>query len=132
MLKYKEAYHNAVMNDLDEWVDSIKDSGKLILVEGKKDREALGSLGIKNTLAVCSKSTYKSVEAISGITREVIILTDLDKEGRKLYSELKHNVQRSGIKVDTVFREYLFRCTKITHIEGIATTFKNRNNNQYL
>lgn len=108
---------------MDTWLESLKNSNKLIIVEGKKDYSALKTLGIKNIIAINRKPLYKFIEEIN--RKEVIILTDLDREGKKLYSILKHNLQKSGIKIDNYFREYLFKNSKITQIEGLANNYVN-------
>ena len=103
------------MKTLQTWADELKKSSKLIIVEGKKDKSALETLGIKNIITF-SNSSYHSIENIKA--KEVVILTDLDNHGKKLYSILKHNLQKNGIKIDRKFREFLFN-EKITTIESI-------------
>ena len=55
---------------------------------------------------------------VENINEETIILTDLDKHGKKLYSIIKKNLQKRKIKIDMKFREFLFK-ERISHIEGI-------------
>lgn len=100
-----------------EWLEKLRNSKKLIIVEGKKDKAALEKLGISNIISISRKPLYSFIESIEA--KEVIILTDLDRTGKRLYSILKHCLQSKGIKVDTYFREYLFRNSKITQIEGL-------------
>lgn len=100
-----------------EWLENLRTSKKLIIVEGKKDKAALEKLGITNVVAILRKPLYSFIESIDA--EEVIILTDLDKEGRKLYHTLKQGLQAQGVKVDNYFREYLFKSSKITQIEGL-------------
>lgn len=102
-----------------DWLEELRKSNKLIIVEGKKDLIALEKLGLKNVYAILRKPLYKVVEETASKHKEVIILTDLDKEGRRLYSILKKGLQRFGVKVDDNFREFLFRHTKLRQIEGI-------------
>jgi len=106
------------MDSLHEWIENLRASNKLILVEGKNDKAALNELGITNILTVSRTPAYKTVEKIK--QKEVIILTDLDKEGKKLYSVLRHQLQKHGIKIDLVFREFLFKKTDLTNIEGLT------------
>ena len=105
-----------------EWLEKLRDSKKLIIVEGKKDKAALEKLGVMNVVAISRKPLYSFIESIE--SEEVVILTDLDKEGRKLYSVLKNGLQERGVKVDTYFREYLFKNSKIAQIEGLYHYFK--------
>ena len=109
------------MNDLNDFIEKLK-KAKLIIVEGKKDKAALESLGIKN-IFVLNGPLYKNIEEISK-HKEVVILTDLDKEGRKLFSRLNSRLQERGIKVDNSFREFLFKETKLRQIEGIDGYFR--------
>lgn len=107
------------MRNLEDWIQDLKKSDKLILVEGIKDKKALQLLGIRNTITI-KQPLYQLIEEISSKTKECILLLDLDPEGKKLYSRLRHQLQKRGIKVDTKFREFLFKNTKLTHIEGLT------------
>ena len=107
------------MKDISSLIKDIKKENKLVIVEGKKDKKALESLGIKNIKTI-SKPLFKLVEEIK--EKEVVILTDLDKEGRKLYSKLKKDLTRNGKKVDDKLRKELFK-TKLRQIEGINNLF---------
>lgn len=105
-------------------LNKIRDSGILVIVEGKKDRAALQNLGIKNIAELSKKPIYQIVEEIANSSRECIILTDLDREGKELYSKLNSNLQKFGVKVDNRLRDFLFRNTKLRQIEGIGTYFQ--------
>jgi len=113
------------MNDIEDFIDKLKQV-KLIIVEGKKDKAALEKFGIKN-IFVLNGPLYKNIEEISEKAKEVVILTDLDKEGRKLFSRFNSRLQERGIKVDNSFREFLFKETKLRQIEGIDSYIKNIN-----
>ena len=106
------------MESVEDWLNSLKESDKLIVVEGIKDKKVLEDFGIVNIITL-NKPMYKLVEDIYETKKEVVILTDLDKEGKYLYKKLKSDLQRFGIKIDNKFREFLFRETKISNIESI-------------
>ncbi len=112
-----------MINNLEEWKEKLQNTEKLIIVEGKKDKEALISLGVKRVITI-NGPLYKFIEDVAEITNEVVILTDFDKEGRQLYGFLKNNFQRNGVKIDRYFREFLMMNTKITCIESIEKTFE--------
>ena len=105
--------------ELRNLIDKIKNSGILVVVEGKKDKAALEKLGISNVIELGKKPLFQIVEDIASSNEECILLTDLDKEGRQIYSKLNSNLQKNGVKVDDKFREFLFRHTKLRQIEGI-------------
>jgi len=100
-----------------EWLENLRNSKKLIIVEGKKDKAALEKLGITNVVAILRKPLFSFIENIGA--GEVVILTDLDPAGKKLYSILKQGLQEKGVKIDTYFREYLLKSSKISQIEGL-------------
>ena len=108
------------MKDIFEWIEELKNSDKLIIVEGKKDKKALEKLDIKNIKTI-KGPLYKFIESIK--SKEVILLLDLDKEGKKLYKRLKTQLQKRGIKIDHKFREFLFK-TRLSQIEGITHYIK--------
>lgn len=60
-----------------------KDREKLVIVEGVKDKRALESLGFSN-VNFLNKNLIEFCEGFC--EKEVLILTDLDREGKKLYS----------------------------------------------
>lgn len=105
---------------LNEWSESLRNDSqnRVILVEGKKDKKALEGLGAANILII-NKPLYKMIEEIIGFGRECIILVDLDKEGKKIYSKISSKLREAGIKVDNRYREFLFK-TKLRQIEGIT------------
>ena len=115
------------MEKLEDFISELKNSSKLIIVEGKKDKKALGDLGIKNIITL-KQPIYKIVEQISKKNKEVIILTDLDKEGKKLYGKLNSELQRFGVNVDKKFREFLFKKTTLRQIEGLSSYVENQKN----
>lgn len=106
------------MDTLQEWVKELKESNKIIIVEGINDKKALNSLGIGNVITL-NKPLFKIIDEITILTKECVILSDLDSEGRKLYSYLKKNLERSKVKVDNRYREFLFNNTHISNIEGL-------------
>jgi len=112
------------MHNLEDWLIKLKTSNKLILVEGKKDKKALEEFDIYNIITI-DKPIYQLVEEISLNGKECILLVDLDKEGKKLYSKIKHDLQKHGVNVDSKFREFLFKHTKLANIEGLKTYVRN-------
>lgn len=102
-------------------IEKIKDSNILIIVEGKKDKIALEKLGINNIIELNKKPLFQIVEEIADSNDECMILTDLDKEGKKIYGKLSSNLQKNGVKVNNKFREFLFNHTKLRQIEGLIT-----------
>jgi len=110
------------VDDLDGWISAVNKSDSLIIVEGKRDHAALISIGVKNEIVELSKTAlFKVIESVSDRGKKTIILTDLDSEGKKLYSTLKSGLLERGVTVDRFFREWLFANTKLRQIEGFVS-----------
>ena len=99
-------------------------ANKYIIVEGKKDKAALVALGCRKVYTLEHLAVFEVVEAIP--VREVVILTDLDREGKKLDSVLKKGCDKLGIAVDDSLRLLLMKA-KVSHIEGLRTFLTNAN-----
>mgnify|MGYP006286647133 CR=1 FL=1 len=111
------------MQDMTEWVQALKRSEKTIIVEGKKDKQALESLGIgrEGKIVMLSKRPiYAIIEQVADNATDAIILTDLDKKGKELYGKLSSGLQRLGVRVDNKYREFLQK-QRVSHIEGISS-----------
>ncbi len=118
------------MHNIDIWLDKLaQDNNSLIIVEGKRDKKALNELGINNVILI-DKPIYLLIEEITRENKKAIILTDFDLEGRKLYSRIKNELNRNGIKVKDKYRILLSRC-KIVHVEGLFTYYRN-NSKEFL
>ncbi len=108
-----------LMETIDEWITYLRKKQTLILVEGKSDKAALEYLGIKKIQTIAQQPFYKVAESIQ--EKEIIILTDLDAEGKKLFAQLNRYCQQHSIKVDNKPREFLFKHTTLTQIEGLPS-----------
>lgn len=97
---------------------------EVIVVEGQHDKSSLLKLGLKNIFVLNKPgaSFYSRIEALEKLARKkkCAILTDLDKKGSFLYSAIKRNLVREGVKIDDNLRG-LLRKAKISHIEGLAS-----------
>jgi 5S rRNA maturation endonuclease (ribonuclease M5) len=102
-LKEKQEKIQQILTELAE--ESAK--GVPVLVEGKKDVEALRCFGV-NGLVLTVKTGGKSfLQAINEIEQteasEVIILLDFDRRGKQGTGRLKESLERSRIKPNLGF-----------------------------
>ncbi len=104
-----------VYDEIMKHLDRIKD--KLVIVEGINDKRALASFGVKRVKMLSKRALYKVVEEVKD--KEVVLLVDLDKAGKKLHGYFNSEFSQRGVKVDDKLREYLFRKTKLRQIEGL-------------
>jgi len=112
------------LKDIEEAIEKLRKSEKLVVVEGMKDRRSLAKLGLKNIVTL-KKPLYAVVDEIAETAKECAILTDLDSEGRKLYSILRKELQKQGVKIDDKLRNLLFRHTPLKCVEGLASFLEN-------
>ena len=81
--------------------------GTLILVEGKKDVEAMQTLGVGGsfvTVKTGGKSLADTLQEIEGSgAREIILLLDFDERGTEMTLKLKQYLERERIKPNTHF-----------------------------
>ncbi|MFH1133867.1 MAG: toprim domain-containing protein [Nanoarchaeota archaeon] len=108
------------MDCLEGWLMALRSSRKLIVVEGKKDAAALAQFGIP-AIPLNRRPLFSFAEDIAARTKDCVILTDLDTEGKRLYAMLKEHLTRNGVRIDTQFREWLFRETTLRQIEGLVS-----------
>lgn len=98
-----------------------------IIVEGKKDKNALKSMGFSGQIITLhsGKSLYEFSENVSNRFNKVVLLIDWDEKGEELYSKLGENL--SGMWEDFAsIRELLkILCQKeISEIEQIPILFR--------
>ncbi|MEK6934114.1 MAG: toprim domain-containing protein [Nanoarchaeota archaeon] len=115
--------------DIEKYIDYI------IVVEGKKDVNALSSLGFKRVYALHQTSVpikERIVLIASNLDKKdkICILTDLDKKGKSLYLLAKSIFIELGVKLDSNFRDSLLR-SGISHIEGLYHYLKTNKSNSF-
>ena len=79
--------------------------GTPIIVEGRKDRLSLRRLGVEGEILCLKSSAMGFFDFLEEIKRwrEVIILTDFDREGKELSWQLVRELSRVRIKTDDSF-----------------------------
>ena len=101
-------------------------SGKPILVEGRKDAEALKTLGINGKIIFAKKGLKTRLDVVSEIEKsspnEIILMLDFDKEGRELTEHLKIHIEKTGIKANINYWLKLSSLTgrEVKDVEGLA------------
>ena len=81
--------------------------GKPIVVEGKKDAQALQELGVDGAIVMVKtggKSFLQAAQEIENLgASEVILLLDFDRRGKEGTKRLKESLEWKKIKVNTKF-----------------------------
>jgi 2,5-diamino-6-(ribosylamino)-4(3H)-pyrimidinone 5'-phosphate reductase len=121
-LKEKEEKIQLILEYLAE--ESAK--GTPIIVEGKKDVEALKALGIKGRIIAAKTGGKTLLDVISEAeecgVREVILLLDFDRRGRELTRRLKQRFEKTGPRPNIEFWNQLLQLIwkEVKDIEGLA------------
>ncbi|OGI12526.1 hypothetical protein A3K64_01315 [Candidatus Micrarchaeota archaeon RBG_16_36_9] len=104
----------------EELIKLLKENNdKQVIVEGKRDKQALCSFGFKKILTL-SKGIYETTEDLK--EKEVLILTDFDSEGREIAKKFNSILQPLGYKVDKETRrkvDFMFNKLNIRKIEEL-------------
>ena len=110
-----------ILEGLIKLIDKLKEENTLVIVEGYKDKRSLTSLGIseRRILSTQRRALFKLVEEVIKKDKKAVILTDLDKTGKKLYSKLNSDLSQRGVHIDNKLRNFLFRHTSLRQIEGL-------------
>ena len=80
-------------------------NGATILVEGKRDREALDLLGIKGEIIMTSQKTvFNLCEELARSGGDIIIMTDWDERGEEVARQVQIFLEADGVRADTTIR----------------------------
>ena len=94
-----------------------------IIVEGKRDTKALRALGIVGEIIELNvgKGVVEFCEGVARKHRKVILLTDWDAKGGKLFRALGDCLKSLDVKADGAFRRGLARLAKkgAKDVEGV-------------
>ena len=104
--------------------------GKPIIVEGKKDAQALRELDVNGKILTVKTGGKSFIEATAEIeklgAREVILLLDFDRRGKEGTERLQQNLERAKIKANTRFWRELHALVgrEIQCIESLTSYLK--------
>ena len=110
--------------EIRNWLTNLIESEKGVVVEGINDKRALATLGVaeERIHTLNKKALFEHVEIIAKDYREIIILTDLDREGRLLYSKLKEEFEE--LRVGKMGSPGDFEGRKEVLLEELGVTVK--------
>jgi len=102
-------------------LNQMADEGWAVLVEGKRDANAVRGLGYNGVLATVSSVSKQGARAIAP-ARKVVILTDLDREGRVLAARFIKLLSHEGIRTSLAERRRLRVASRgaFRHIENLS------------
>jgi 5S rRNA maturation endonuclease (ribonuclease M5) len=98
-------YYAWKMEESEKIIDELRtqsEAGVPIIVEGRRDESALRRLGVAGKiycLKARGESRHEFLDRLNGTT-EAIVLTDFDREGKKLETWLYKELSQRGVKSD--------------------------------
>jgi 2,5-diamino-6-(ribosylamino)-4(3H)-pyrimidinone 5'-phosphate reductase len=101
--------------------------GTPIIVEGKKDIEALKALNVEGKIISAKTGGKSLLDTISELekthSQKVILLLDFDRRGKELTRNLQKHLERIGIEVNLKFWRELFGLAgkELKDVEGLAS-----------
>ena len=98
-------YYTWKMEETQRIIDELRtqsEAGVPIIVEGRRDEAALRRLGVTgkvHCLKARGESRHEFLDRLDG-TKEAIVLTDFDREGKELETWLYKELSQRGVKSD--------------------------------
>ena len=118
----------ATIAQLRNFVDRLNTEskkGSVIVVEGKRDVEALTRIGCTGHVMALSrfKGINNFVDSQCAIDRKIILLLDMDRTGKYLTSKLMKQLQSRGGNVCLFYKKSLARISngKVRHVEDLIS-----------
>jgi 5S rRNA maturation endonuclease (ribonuclease M5) len=100
------------------------EKGAVIVVEGKRDAEALSMVGFRGSPAVFHhfKGIADFLDSHDSAGKKMILLLDMDRTGKYLTSRLVSQLQSRRHSVSLSYKRTLARITngKMRHVEDLA------------
>lgn len=117
---------------VEELLDEIREhaeSGALIIVEGRRDRNTLNRLGIEGEILLATHMPLLDLaDGIASEHREVVMLTDWDRGGNELAARISRHLRSQGIMPNVELRGRLRTLVqkKVKDVEGLYTYITNQ------
>jgi len=108
----------------------IEESRAILVVEGKKDKEALERIGVKNKIVIVGMGARKTCERLADEWGdEAIILTDFDERGEELAGEVEEALCSCNVRPNLEYRRrlrYIFGLWTFEEIESKLEEFEKK------
>ncbi|MEM2904538.1 MAG: toprim domain-containing protein [Candidatus Bathyarchaeia archaeon] len=115
------------LEELGELIERLRlevAEGAILVVEGRKDADALRGLGFRGSVLPAKSRGSRLVDFAERIdvSHKVILLTDFDHAGMRLAQFLRKALERERAKVDLTYRKRLAALMhgEVKDIEGLA------------
>lgn len=114
---YKDFDEKKFLKLMKEFDESV------VIVEGARDKIAVKKLFKKIKVFVYSQKNFYE-KLMKAKPKEVVILTDNDKEGRKIKKEIEERLRAENILVNNNLRKEFFEVFKISKVEELTSVLE--------
>ncbi|MCD1294488.1 DNA primase [Methanocella sp. CWC-04] len=115
------------LEEIQALIDEIADRamhGATILVEGKRDRDSLISLGVHGDIVMTSqKQLFNLAEELAREKKDIVVLTDWDERGDEVALQMETYLKADGARPDCDLRSSLKDLVK-KEIKDIESLYK--------
>ncbi|MCX6669200.1 MAG: topoisomerase [Methanothrix sp.] len=111
---------------LEELISSLKEvslQGAAIIVEGRRDEQALRALGLKGPVIMASRrSALHLAEDAARSFAQIVLLTDWDEKGDEMAKTIELHLRSAGSRPDLEIRSRLKKLVKkeIKDVESLS------------
>jgi 5S rRNA maturation endonuclease (ribonuclease M5) len=109
------------LSDFIAELNTMSEEGWAVLVEGPRDVKAMSGLGYRGPIITVSALTRDSNATLRQIAG-VVILTDMDREGRQLAARCTRKLSHEGIQTSLIQRRRLLAASRglFRHVENLS------------
>lgn len=125
---YQPVADEQVIEKLRGFVNMLNEEsqkGSVVVVEGRRDAQALSSIGFRGSPAVFHnfKGIADFMDCHCHMQGKIILLLDMDRTGKHLTSRLVSQLQSRRNSVSLFYKHALARITngKVRHVEDLVT-----------
>lgn len=109
------------LRDFISELNSLSREGDVLLVEGVRDARAMRGVGYRGPIVTISSISKGDSKSRLAASKRVIILTDLDREGRHLAARYAKSLTHSGLAISLLHRRRLLAASRgiFRHVENL-------------
>lgn len=102
-------------------LNGLSEEGWVVLVEGHRDVMAMKSIGYHGKMLTTASLAKRGVENL-GKPSGVVILTDMDRQGRQLAPKYVRSLSHEGLRISLLHRKRLLVASKgvFRHVENLS------------
>jgi len=103
-------------------LNGLSEEGWVLLVEGRRDVIAMESIGYRGRIVTRGSLAKGGIASLADSSAGVIILTDMDREGRQLAAKYVRSLSHEGLRTSLLQRKRLLAASRgvFRHIENLS------------